>query len=253
MDAQDTLDLRQLLMVLRRRLWLLVAVPLVAALAAGLVSLYVITPVYEASVTLWVVKKEGGPLDYSALLLNRNLTKTYAEVAKSRTVAAATLRKLGLAEDVDRFLKRVTVTTVRDTEILRIAVEDTDPARAALTANTLAQEFMAELPKFITLDNVRVVDPAQPPTQPDRPKPLLNTALALVLGLMAATGAAFLLEALDVTLRTPEDVERHLALPVLGGIPVIEPAQVQQEAGARTRRRRSPAPVPARIEGGERE
>lgn len=250
------MELREYLAVLRRRLWILLTLPAVAAVTSALLSLYAVAPVYEASTTLWVVKQEASGIDYSTLLLNRNLVKTYGEVAKSRAVVQAAIQALGLPETVDRLQKRIQVTPVRDTEIIGIAVEDGNPERAAAIANAVARAFMEEIRKFIKLDNVRVVDAAVAPLQPVKPRPLLNTAIALVLGAMAAVGLAFLLEYLDVTIRTPEDAERHLGLPVLGTIPVIEPVKAAAEpatgAGeplAPRRRRRGTAAMD--VAGGE--
>lgn len=249
------MELREYLAIVRRRFWILLTVPTVAALTAALLSLYAIAPVYEAGTTLWVVKQEATSIDYNTLLLNRNLVKTYGEVAKSRAVLQAVIRTLGLPETVETLQKRVRITPIRDTEIIGITVEDGDPERAAAIANATAAAFMNEIKNFIRLDNVRVVDPAVVPHQPVKPRPLLNTAIALMLGLMTALGLAFLLEYMDVTIRTPEDVERHLGVPVIGIIPVIESVKATEElrtgAGAplASRRRRRAATID--VTGGE--
>jgi len=70
--------------------------------------------------------------------------------------------------------------------------------------------------------NIRIVDPADPPEKPAKPKVLLNLALALILGMGLGVGAAFLQEYLDNTLKTSEDVERFLHLPALALIPSLE-------------------------------
>ncbi|HWQ84425.1 MAG TPA: polysaccharide biosynthesis tyrosine autokinase [Anaerolineales bacterium] len=64
--------------------------------------------------------------------------------------------------------------------------------------------------------NVVQVEPAQAPLEPVRPRVAVNTLLAGLVGLMLAVGGIFLVEALDNTLRTPDDVTRLLGLPVLG-------------------------------------
>lgn len=66
--------------------------------------------------------------------------------------------------------------------------------------------------------NVVSIESAIVPTKPVSPKPLTNTGLAAVVGLMLAGGVAFLIEYLDDTIRTPEDVERVLKLPIIGYI-----------------------------------
>jgi polysaccharide biosynthesis transport protein len=70
--------------------------------------------------------------------------------------------------------------------------------------------------------NIRIVDPAFPPKKPVRPRLLLNLSLAFLVGLCLGTGAAFLQEHLDNTLKTTEDVERFLQLPALGAVPAVE-------------------------------
>src|SRR5262249_3907246 len=68
--------------------------------------------------------------------------------------------------------------------------------------------------------NVRVVDAARVPTEPSAPNIPRNLAMALLVGLTAGVGLAFLMETLDNTVRTPEQVQIVAALPPLGIIPL---------------------------------
>lgn len=70
------------------------------------------------------------------------------------------------------------------------------------------------------LGDVRIIDPAKPPKDPVRPKKALNLILGMVVGLGLGVGITFLLEAMDNSIRTSEDVER-LGVSILGSIPVI--------------------------------
>lgn len=69
--------------------------------------------------------------------------------------------------------------------------------------------------------NIRIVDTAYPPKRPSRPRILLNLSLALLVGLCLGTGAAFLQEHLDNTLKSSEEVEQFLQLPALGAVPAV--------------------------------
>jgi capsular polysaccharide biosynthesis protein len=81
----------------------------------------------------------------------------------------------------------------------------------------------AQIMKSINLGETTllIVAPALEPTDPVKPNKKLNIAIAFVLGLMVAVALAFILEHLDNTLKEPEDVEKHLGLPVLGSIPEL--------------------------------
>ena len=73
-------------------------------------------------------------------------------------------------------------------------------------------------PKPKSTSDVVLVEPASPPSNPIRPKVMQNTLLAAVVGGMLAVGLIFLIDALDNTIKGPDDVKRHLGLPVLGMI-----------------------------------
>jgi succinoglycan biosynthesis transport protein ExoP len=70
--------------------------------------------------------------------------------------------------------------------------------------------------------NIRVVDPAYPPTKFARPRILLDLSITLIVGMCLGIAAAFLQEHLDNTLKSPEDIERFLQIPSLGAVPAME-------------------------------
>ena len=81
----------------------------------------------------------------------------------------------------------------------------------------------------MNVDNVSILSKAdfEGTPSPVNPNPVLNMAIAFVVGLMVGVGLAFLLEYLDNTIKTEEDIEKVLGVPVLGTIAVIE----DKEAG----------------------
>ena len=84
----------------------------------------------------------------------------------------------------------------------------------------------------MNVDNVTILAVAEvgENASPVKPQPLLNIAIAFVVGLMAGVGVAFLLEYLDNTIKTEQDVERLLELPVLGAIATFEEQQLDRTA-----------------------
>jgi capsular polysaccharide biosynthesis protein len=101
-----------------------------------------------------------------------------------------------------------------------INVEDENPAMAVEIANTIAAVFQEDIVDIMNVDNVSVLSAAELGENPSpvAPNPTLNMAIAFVVGLMLAVGLAFLLEYLDSTLKTEEDIEERLGLPVLASI-----------------------------------
>jgi capsular polysaccharide biosynthesis protein len=226
---EEEIDLRQYWEILRKRWLIVVAIPLIAALTSGIISFFVIKPSYEASTTLIVGKKasEQGQaaaqmLDNNVLLANQQLAKTYATIAQSRTVEESVIKNLNLPLTVEQLDQLVTIDQVKTTEILEIKIANTNPELAATIANTMAQEFSKAVIEIKKVDSVSIVDKAVTPDMPVKPNKKLNVLIALVVGLMVSIGLAVLLEFLDNTVKTSNDVENLLGIPVLGVIPNYE-------------------------------
>lgn len=226
---EEEIELRQYWEVLRKRWIIVVVLPLIAALTSGIVSFFVIKPVYQASTTLIVGKKAsesaqaaGQMLDYNVLMANQQLAKTYGTIAQSRTVEQNVIKDLNLPLTVEGLDKLITVNPVKNTEILEIQISNTNPELAANIANTMAQEFTKVVIDVKKVDSVSIVDPAVIPDKPVKPNKTLNVLIAFVVGLMASVGLAFVLEYMDNTVKTSSDVEKLLGIPVLGVIPNYE-------------------------------
>ena len=223
---EEEIDLRQYWYMLRKRWVIILVLPLIAALTSGLISFFIIKPVYQASTTLIVGKKasETGQaalqmLDNSVLQANQQLAKTYATIAQSRTVEQNVIDRLSLGLEVEELNELISINPVKTTEILEIQVTNKNPELAASIANTMAQEFSESVIEIKKVDSVSIVDKAVIPANPVKPNKTLNVLIAFVVGLMASAGLVFLLEYLDNTIKTSSDVEDLLGIPVLGVIP----------------------------------
>jgi capsular polysaccharide biosynthesis protein len=215
------MELQDYLQIIRRRLWILLSMPMIAGLTAGLLSYFVLPPTYEAAATVWVVKQDRTPPTMSDLMFNRSLVRTYGEIATGRRVLEQVIIDLNLEEEVPLLQERVTVSGVDGTEVMKITVADSNAERAAEIANAVAQAFSNEIRQFMQLENVRLVEEALPPAHPVRPNKSRNLLIGLGLGAGAAGGLVLLLEGLDLSIKGAKDVERHLQLRVLGTVPAF--------------------------------
>lgn len=229
---EEEIELRHYWEVLRKRWVIVLILPIIAALTSGVISFYIIKPVYQASTTLIVGKKaaESGldatqMLDNNVLLANQQLAKTYATIAQSRTVEQNVIKALGLSLTVEGLDSMISINPVKTTEILEIQVTNTNPELAASIANTMSQEFSKAVIEIKKVDSVSIVDPAVTPAKPVKPNKQLNVLIAFVVGLMTSVGLVFLLEYMDNTVKTSEDIEKLLGIPVLGVIPNYKTAK----------------------------
>lgn len=217
---------RELLKILRKRIAVILILPLLTALSAGFYNYYYLPDIYQASTTLIVVKTQAAPpsVEYSLLLANKQLVPTYSEIAKSRSVAMKVLDVTNVDLTYEQYYGMVDVQMVGDTELIQINVEDTQPGRAKLLANAAAAAFTEKVVEIMQINNIKIVDATIVPTSPIKPQRVLNIMTALFVSTMFSVLLAFLMEYFDNTLKTKDDVERYLNLPVLGSIFKIKPA-----------------------------
>lgn len=217
-EDYEVIDLREILQILLKRIKLIIIVPIIFGVIGALVSIYLINPVYESSTTLIVRsnKNTDEEINKTDVDLSKSLIYTYVEMAKSNTVLENTKQALNLT-DMDR--DSITVSPVKDTQILKVSVQNTDPQLAMEIANTLVQEFTAEILRITKTDNVAVVDYAKVPQNPIKPNKIMNTAIAGILGEMFVLLIIFVMEYLDNTMKTEKDIENYLGISVIGTIP----------------------------------
>lgn len=226
------MELNRYLQVLRRRIWMLVACPILAALAAGVVSL-LLPPVYEAKVALLV--RPAQPLASSdptvAALTSDQISRTYAALMTERPLLESVSGQLGLTIRPDDLAKEITVTPEPNTTILDVSVKDTNPALARDLANQLVADLIAQvkqieqqetqLPNARSGDNLVVVSAAVLPDRPVSPNKTLNVAIAFAAGLLVALGLAFGLDYLDQSIKGDDDLAERLGLHSLGQVGFI--------------------------------
>lgn len=227
MREQETeLSLQEIMYIIRKRFWFIVLVTMLAIGAGGLISYFVLEPVYEASTTIIVGKPpdyiDGSRLHLEDLNLNQKLAKTYGEIVKSRGVLENVISQLKLNLTTQQLRDKTSVKLVENTEFITIGITDTNPKRAAIIANKMAEVFRFKVMSIMKVDYVQVLDDAIEPKLPIKPKPKLNMAIAGLLGMMVSIFVVFLLEYLDNTIKTPEDTERYLGLNAIGIIPVMQ-------------------------------
>ena len=219
---EETIDLREYFFILKKKMWLIGLSAIICGLISGLVSFFVLKPVYEANTSLIVNKEVEDETTQMATTDDLNyvqkLAITYGEIIKSRTVITSTIEKLKLDTTYEELVGAVSVSNVADTQIIKISVQDNNPVIATKICNTIPQIFTREVQRIVEASGVEVIDKAIVPQNPIKPNKKMNIAIAMVLGVMASVFIIFLMEALDNKIKKPEDIETCIGIPVLGTV-----------------------------------
>ncbi|MEK3888444.1 YveK family protein [Bacillus sp. FSL K6-3431] len=223
---EETISLKELMQTLRKRMNLIVLITLAAVVVSGAVSFFVLTPIYQSSTQLLVNQEKSDQPIYNPAEIQTNLQliNTYNVIMKSPAILDIVIEDLGLDMSVGQLNEKVSVQSEKDSQVVNVTVQDPSPHQAAEIANKVAEVFQKEIGSIMNVNNVSILAKAEvgENTSPVKPQPVLNIAIALVVGAMAGIGVAFLLEYLDNTIKTEQDVEKLLELPVLGAIATFD-------------------------------
>ena len=237
------MEVRRYLSIVRRRALLILVI-----IAASLIAGYLVTPkqkTYTATATMYV----GGQqidLDPRAGQVNAgyqqgisSLINTFLTMIKTNKVARAGIEDTGVERTTNEVRNSITAVQPIATNLISLSVTDRDPATARALANGVAASFEQQIndlqPTTTDEQIVSIYERAALPTVANPTDLIRNMGLALVFGIIVAGGLVALLEHLDISLSSNDDVERHLELPVLGVIPALG--------------ERLPTPPPSRVEG----
>lgn len=177
--------------VLKKRLGILIIIPMVAMFAAATISL-IMPPVYRSSTTIMVAATGAGSTapNYNSLVLNRQLVKTYAalvETQDSLTEVASQMEGVSPSE----LAGKITATPVKDLELLTISVKDGSPDRAAFIANKTVEVLREKTKSLYGSDNIKVLSFAEAAAKQEKPDISMNTIASGIVGFIVALMISF--------------------------------------------------------------
>ena len=187
-------------------------------------------PLYSSSTSLVLAmadtneKKKDSEEAITAtdITLNSKLVSTYSELIKSKKVLRQVVSNLQIDENVDSLKNKIKVSSVQDTEVIKITVTHENPTYAAKIANEITKVFSKEVNELYKINNVYIVDEAEVQNSPSNINHIKDIILFGMIGLVISSAYVFVLNMLDNTIKSSEDIENQFNIPVLVTIPLIE-------------------------------
>ncbi|UXR77233.1 MULTISPECIES: Wzz/FepE/Etk N-terminal domain-containing protein [unclassified Staphylococcus] len=215
---EEQIDLSKLFAILRKNMKYLIILPIVFLIISMVLTFFFITPKYSASTQVLVNQKEtDNQIIAQQVQSNLQLVNTYSEIIKSPRILDKVAKNLKGKYSSNDISGMLTVNNQADSQILNISIESDNRKEASKVANEIATVFSKDIDKIMNVDNVSILSKAEKADKVS-PKPLINELVSIFLGLVTALIIIFLKEMLDKRIKTEEDVEEFLDLPVLGTI-----------------------------------
>lgn len=234
-EQQETeLDVLELFYYLLEHIKQLVAAVVVGALVMLLVSLFFLTPQYEATSKLYVMARNDSAVNLSDLQIGSYLTSDYQEVFKTWEVHEQVLQNLGLDYEYEEIEDMLTITNPSDTRILYITVTSDDPVEATNMANEYANVARNYIYEMMGTEEPSLFSVALEPLEPVSPRKMLNTVLGGLVGglLMAAILVVRFIR--DDKIKTADDITNYIGIPTLAIVPALGS---QRKSSAKSRGR----------------
>lgn len=216
------MTLLELLKLMRKHLKLVIALPIVCAIAMGLVSFLFMPNTYTASTSMYVLVQsdsESASTMSTDLSASQMITNDVANLITSDRVTrdTATALQMNSLNDYD-----VAVESETTTRVLTLSVTGQDAQSTAIIANELAKNVSTVAQEVMNVQSVNVIDEAITPEAPSGPNRAMYTAVAFLAGLFLAVAIVVLMDVLNTKVRGAEDVEELLGVPVIGRIPAMK-------------------------------
>lgn len=211
------LTLRDILKAILERIGFVAIIPAVVVIITAFVCWNVLPPTYTATTTMYVLNRASEEtISYTDVNTSTLLVNDYQALASSNRVVDGAANMIGL-ENLEDY--KVSISLQSSTRLISVDVEGADPAMTANVANAIAANLSDCILDVMKVENISIIDAAVPPIEPSGPKSLRNTALAGLIGLVLSVGIVVLIEAMNTKIRTADDVQEFLKLPVLTQIP----------------------------------
>lgn len=221
-NMENTLDLSKFLSILKKHLNFLILVPIIFVLVSALVTIFLLKPKYEANTQVLVNQKEkNSELMAQEVQGNIQLVNTYSEIVKSPRILEGVAKK-NKKYSASEIKNMLTVTTQAESQILNISIKGNSKSNAEKVGNDVAKVFKDEMPDIMNVNNVTILSSANGTATKVSPKLINNLVIGFILGLILAILIIALKELLDKRIKSEEDVERELEVPVLGSIPKLK-------------------------------
>lgn len=217
-QEESTIDLMSFWRLLKNNIVLIGVISIVMALIFYFVTNMFVEEKYQSSTMLFVESSQnatGGNLNYSELSAAQIIVDTCSVIFSKNSTYEKVKAEIG---DTPLYKDMVSVSSVNDTQIIRITVTSENREDCAVIANAFAKVCVEEFASIIQSGSIKIIDPAPVPGAPSYPNARKNAILGFMLGAVATYGILLLLELLNTRIKPNDDLYKMYNIPVFSEI-----------------------------------
>jgi len=220
----EEIDIKDLLIYFKSKLLYIIFITLFIMSIGIVYKALIEKPKYPSSTSLILTgfttnNENETTINNNDLSINQQLITTYQEITKSRKVLTNVIEELKLEYEVEELAKNVNVTGINDTEIIKITVIDTNPKHSYKIVKEISRIFCEEVKEIYNVSNISILDEPEITTDSVNMGLIKSIMLFFIAGIILSLSIIFIIYYFDNTIKTTEQIERNLDVPILGSIP----------------------------------
>lgn len=235
----EELDLKQLVNIFWNKRLHVISIVLIFLIIGTVYTFLFVTPKYKSYTSLVLARSEStkenetdtSTITQTDITLNQKLVSTYSELVKSKNVLREVIKNLNINESEENLKNKITVSAVKDTELIQITVTNYYPDRASDIANEIAKVFTKKVGEIYNINNVYIVDEAERANTPYNINHIKDIAIFIAVGLIVSVGYVLISNLLDTTVKSAEDIEKELGVVALASIPLLKDDTKKMKGG----------------------
>lgn len=235
----EELDLKQLVNIFWNKRLHIISIVLIFLIIGTVYTFLFVTPKYKSYTSLVLARSEStkenetdtSTITQTDITLNQKLVSTYSELVKSKNVLREVIKNLNINESEENLKDNITVSAVKDTELIQITVTNYYPDRASDIANEIAKVFTKKVGEIYNINNVYIVDEAERANTPYNINHIKDIAIFIAIGLIVSVGYVLISNLLDTTVKSAEDIEKELGVVAIASIPLLKDDTKKMKGG----------------------
>lgn len=223
----EELDIKSIFNIFWKSKVQIILIILIFVIIGAVYSYSFITPMYTTSTSLVLATdsttgtdSSSGSITTTDITLNSKLVSTYSVIVNSKDVLRQVISNLGMDISEEALKNNITVSSVKDTEVIKITVTNLNPSNAAKIANEVAKVFSQKVGEIYNINNIHVLEEAEVPGGPSNINHTKDIMVFAEIGAVIAIAYVLIANMLDTTVKSSDEIEQGMGATVLVSIPI---------------------------------
>jgi len=236
----EELDLKEILQVFWEKRIQIILITAIFMTIGVIYTMVFVTPKYASTTSLLLatngstqVTGTESMITTTDVTLNSKLVSTYSRMVGSKRIIRRVISNLNIDSEEEDVRKNVTVKAAEDAEIIEITVKNEDPVLASKIANETAKVFIEDVKEYYGMENLHVLDEAETELSPYNVNHIKDVVIFTFIGIVVASMYVIIINMLDGTVKSLEDIERATGVTVLASMPIYESQDVKSKSKRR--------------------